>query len=84
MLNGVVVYKGLRVGCRVKNIWRLCKIFWGDVLKRLWGSMKFTMGCLMEGLKVEKWRYLGGSGRKRSGNIEGRWDKRGQSTGNKQ
>lgn len=38
----------------------------------------------MEGLKVEKGRYLGGSGRKRSGNIEGREDERGQSTGNRQ
>lgn len=29
------------------------------------------MGCLVEGVKVKKGLYLGGSERKRSGNIEG-------------
>lgn len=28
------------------------------------------MGCLVEGLEVEKGRYLGGSDRKTNGNIE--------------
>lgn len=53
-------------------------------MKRLWECAKFIMGCLMEGLQVEKGRYLGGSGRKRSGNIAGRWDKRGETTGKRQ
>lgn len=66
-----------------ESFWRVCKTFRGDVLKRLWECVQFIMGCLMETLKVEKGRYLGGSGRKRSGNIEGRWDKRGQSAGNR-
>lgn len=69
---------------REESFWRVCKTFRGDVLKRLWECVQFIMGCLIEILKVEKGRYLGGSGRKRSGNIEGRWDKMGQSAGNRQ
>lgn len=84
MLKGMVVCEETHCGIdREEYFWRQYKTLGVGYFKEIVGMVKFIMGCLMEGLKVEKGRYLGDSGRKRSGKTEGRWDKKGQSTGNR-